>query len=474
MAHIGHDEQYLELQGHHARSLARLTEAAAVGETLHQRMTGISEQFSAMASCLQSLGELETQGASAGSGVALAAQAERRRKAALASALEGDSGEATARFSAAGGDLEAAKAFQEHQGKASSSMSQDQFASMFEGDLVEHAASTSTAAAVARKSEESRSRAERTPSKAEPADPQVHLSASSRGEMLTTLAGEVQRQGHRLHDQQGELDATLYAMMRAEQVKEAELAAATQRRQLVLDAAKRSAALLARRRKESTTANASGSAAARLQAAARLARAERKDGTRQQAVQDVTDGIKAEMLRVMAERRALTARRLHKFTSLQAAHATARAQAWVGMANLLATCSGGRVSLPEAVAAVHANEAEGPVADLFTKFGQELPFAAEGALPGAAGAEHVVKADQGTVPAHPPAQPVFQPVVAPPPEPAESAAHSEPVATPIDMPPFSAASPTPDQAPAQGQGPVSSEDEGAAGHAAAFGGTEDI
>jgi hypothetical protein len=143
--------------------------------------------------------------------------------------------------------------------------------------------------------------------------------------------------GNRAHDQCSLLTATLFAPMRAEQVKEAELEEASQRREAVLSALASAHAALQRRRRALTTLRAKGGDAGKVAAAeAAVGRAERRFEQRQRAVAEVTEGIKREMLRVMRERRVATAAHLLDFVRKQVGHARARAGVWRGVAGALA------------------------------------------------------------------------------------------------------------------------------------------
>ncbi len=396
-ASIGHDDQFDELLSGHRNSLQRLTHAAEVGGGVEKRTLVVCDELHHLAGAVSLLARAEASGANAGASVAAAAQAAKAQQDALSSAIAGTPEPGTPQgYSTSSTDLAAAQAFSAHAASHGKSGSMSQYDSMFSGDLVEHASAVSTESAVKAKEEKTGNRLRRSSSRAaataaalgEVASPAV----SNQTEAISQFGSDLQRMSDLIHDQQTALDRELYAVMRGEQRKEAELAAACERRQAVVATARRGLADLAKKRNNATVVNAKSSSKPeqRAEAAAALELAQVQQKQREQAVSDVTAGVKAEMTRVMFERRALTATQLNEYAKLQAKQARVRCAVWSTLAQNLTL--GDEQVLQRAAAEVLSNEDGYPSSDLYAQCSSGLPFAAEAEagrhlLPGARASE---------------------------------------------------------------------------------------
>lgn len=398
-AAIGHDDQFDELLSGHRHSLLRLTQAADVGSAVETRVLGSCDELHHLAGGVFSLATAEAAGANAGASVAAAAQAEQAAQAALSSAMAGTpEADATQGYSTTSTDLAAAQAFHSHAESHTKSGSMTQYDSMFSGDLVEHTSAVSTESAVKAKEQKSGTRLRRSSSRAAATAAALggafggvaSTDATGRTEAIAQFGSDLQRMSDLVHDQQTALDRELYAVMRAEQRKEAELAAACERRQAVVAAAKRGLGDLEKKRSSATSVNAKSSSKPeqRAQASAALELAQVQQSRRERAVADVTAGVKAEMTRVMFERRALTATQLNEYAKLQAKQARIRCAVWSTLAQNLS--AGSEQALQLAAAQATRNENGYPSSELYTQCKSALPFAAEATageafLPGAGG-----------------------------------------------------------------------------------------
>jgi antitoxin component HigA of HigAB toxin-antitoxin module len=375
---LGHDDQFDELLSNHRNSLLRLTQAADVGSAVESSTITICDNLHRLAGAIASLGHAEASGANAGATVEAAARAEKSRQEALSSAMEGGAaGEAS--YTASSSDLAAAQAFNSHSASHGQRSSMSQYDSMFGGDLVEHASAVSTETAVKAKEQKTGNRLRRSSSRAAAAAAAVATAPDSSGctEVIMQFGSDLQRMSDLVHDQQTALDRTLYAVMRAEQRKEAELAAACDRRQAVVLSAKRGAGELEKKRQHvtSTNAKASSKPEQRAQAAASLELVQAQQRGREAAVADVTKGVKSEMTRVMHERRAFTATQLREFAALQAKQARVRCSVWSTLAQNLSI--GNERTLQRCSAQVLQQESKFPSSDIFATHSASLPFSEE-------------------------------------------------------------------------------------------------
>ena len=236
------DERFVQLCSFHEAALARLSAAADVGERLGSMTTQVAQTIRDVAKGIYDVAQAEQQGASAGISAATAAkEAEKHEKhlQRIGSSEEEED--------------EAAAAFAAHTSAQKAKESQNEIDAMFDtscDDPFHNAAMPADQGRKETKQEESHSTS--------------GLSASL--EEVSKLLGGI---SNRLHDQTSSAKTVLYNPMRVEQQKEAELEAANQRRQELINSAQRAHAQVQRNKQAYASLRQKGDAGEKSQVSVR-------------------------------------------------------------------------------------------------------------------------------------------------------------------------------------------------------------
>lgn len=154
--------------------------------------------------------------------------------------------------------------------------------------------------------------------------------AGSLPDMAQAVGEELLASSSRWTGQLKELDGSLYAAMRQERDKEAELGEAIKRRDAAIDKVQEANGTLVRKKKTYQSIKPSDKDYSRksIEASQAVEKAEIALASRRDELDKMTESLKVEMDRVQATKRVHLTVKLHEYATMAAAQAKVRAEAW--------------------------------------------------------------------------------------------------------------------------------------------------
>ncbi|KAA0150578.1 hypothetical protein FNF29_05153 [Cafeteria roenbergensis] len=320
------DEDYIQLSTFHAAALERLLAVSGVSARLMEGSHAAERHLLELGHAIASLAEQEEQGVKAGLSVVASRKVDDAQHEAVKRLAGGDDAAAAAARAAASADPAAASAFAAHERASGAASGAGGMASMFEADFDDPLAGIGDPLASGL-------------AKFGKPDGDVHDSgpAAELAAMYRLVGETTIRLSQMARDHLDRGDAALHRPIAEERRREAELDLAAKRREAVVDALQRAHALAGRRRDAYSRLASSGADTAKVSKAKwDVDRAERAQSARETELQDITESLKQEMVRVMKGRRATLARCAAEFTRTQTTCAGARRKAWMEVASELA------------------------------------------------------------------------------------------------------------------------------------------
>lgn len=322
------DEEFVTYCSRSSDALSRLTSAVTSSRNYLLARKSVAYELSRVGSYSSTIGVHERAGATAGAGAEAAAEARKKEAQKAIAGLSTGAGAGAG----AGASMSAAEAAFAAHARAESSKTGNTIEDMFNVDFGDPFASTVSVGVdpIAEASATMFVTPEEREAERRARVDKIEV-VENTGELFSRLGAEVEALALRLQDQMDTLDSVFFSPMEQEQEKEAELQEAAARRSAAGAQLQAANNLVTRRKRSYATIRArpDGGVGGRAeQAEVEVAEAEARLEDCKAALTSITDGLKADMVRVEKQRRVNIATRLVELVKSEALHAKGRATTW--------------------------------------------------------------------------------------------------------------------------------------------------